>query len=185
MHSSSITDLPFTYRRILNHSWQPEEHPVSMTTFQLRKKTSLEQKQSNILADILTTSKPLQSPIIFQQKGIDNRAILEVSPGTIPQAPGTTAISCILILHAHCCNYPFHQDLLETTGDSHNSSQDMPAALSHQAQTPGRALTAPGNCPSGCLVSATLGKASIATDSKAKIKVSRAAGILESKGTKQ
>lgn len=128
-HSISITDLPFTFRRISNHSWQPEEHPVPMTTFQLKKKTSLEQKQSNILAD---SPHPNQCSHPQCCNRSYNRAMLEVPQGRIPQAPGTTAISCILILHARCCNYRLHQDLLETTGDSHSSTQDLPAALSHQ-----------------------------------------------------
>lgn len=192
-HSSSITDLPFTSRRISSHSWQPEEHPVPMTTFQLRKKTSLEQKQSNILADVLTTSKPVQSPAVLQQKRSYNRAMLEVSQGTIPQAPGAPAISFIVILHARCRSYSLHQDLLETTGYPHNSSKDLPAALTHQGhllakqelpKASGTALTAPGNCPSVCLVSATLGKASRAADSKARIKVSGAAGITGKRGDK-
>lgn len=51
-------------------------------------------------------------------------------------------------------------------------------------KTSGRSFTAPGNYPSDCLVSATPGKGSIAANSKARIKVSGAAGITGKQGDK-
>lgn len=84
-----------------------------MTTFQLRKKTSLEQKQSNILADIVTHH--IQTSAVTPNAAIEEdlqQGCVRSVTGTILQAPGTTAISRILILHAQCCNYPLHRNYL-------------------------------------------------------------------------
>lgn len=78
--------------------------------------------------------------------------MVEVLQGTILQAPGTTGMSCILVLHEQYCNYPLPQDLFEITGNSETSfiftqqqsrrqnrgSRDWPWKCSHLHHSPRR-----------------------------------------------
>lgn len=91
---------------------------------------------------------------MLQKERSHNRATVEVSQGKILRAPGTTAMSYILILHAQCRDYPLPWDLFEITGNSETSftftqqqsrrpnrdSRDWPWKRSHLHHSPSREM---------------------------------------------